>query len=329
MKERCLVVFSSYNSPWFLETLVDSIQRHDAGYPFDLLILNHSSTDKKQLDLLDKYSKTYRVETRENLGRAQGGYDYAWQNNKDYKYYFFLHDDSIILRDNWLKVIVDSATDASVEPQITNLGLDTLPIGKVGLQGYEWQNKYHYLRTGHRTVFHYMDEIASKLKVTVPNHYQHINDDKVLYTNELLQKMGKIWNIELFRQMKDTEEFKFIDEYFEANYPNRDPFAPNETYGSHYHGFQTTSEFLNDIAAMSHGFRTHIVSGIGYCQEELGFNSFWGNEYIAHMGDHVVFKSLAKRFNIDEQSVRNKFKDKTFLKICSNIIKKETSYVTG
>ena len=247
LKDKILVTFGTYNSPWFLDTLLESIDHHDAGYPYDLLILDHSSTDKRQLQILDKYSKFYRVETRQNLGRAQGAYNHAYQSNKDYKYYFFLHDDSYILRDNWLRLAVDRINDDSVEDVCTGPGFENfeeLPVGKVGFQGYEWQGIRQYLRTNHRTVFYYMSDIAKNLSVEIPLFYQHINDDKILYKNELLNKMERIYNIEHFRQMQDSKEFEFIDNYFESNFPNRTPFKPNEIYGSHYHGFQTTSEFL-------------------------------------------------------------------------------------
>lgn len=325
MKEKCLVSFCSYDAPWFLETLMDSLTRYDAGYSFDILILNHSSTNPLQLKLLEKYSKNHRVETRPNLGRAQGGYDYAWQNNKDYKYYFFLHDDSVILRDNWLKIAIERVNDLTIESQLQSLDYAQLPVGKVGFQGYEWQNKYQYLRTGYRTVFHYMDEVADILNVKIPSHYQHLNDDRLLYTNECLQQIGNIYNCQYFKDRENSKEFQLITQFFERrNLVNTTPFPP---YTYLYHAFQTVSEFLNDINAMRYGFRTHVVNGPGYCQEELAFNSFWGNEYVAHFGDHVVFKGLSRVFNIDEDSIRNKFKDKTFLKICSNAIRKETTYV--
>jgi hypothetical protein len=329
MLNKVLISFSSYNAPHFLEHLVTSLENHDAGYDYDLLIWNHSSTDISTLKLLDKYSKKYNVRTRPNYGRAQGGYNATWQYNNNYRYYFFLHDDSGILRDNWLKDAVSRIEDNSVEQDISHLGLDHLSVGKVGFQGYQWQNKYQYLRSGYRTLFYYMDEVADILGVTIPEYYQHLGDDRVLYKNELLQKMGHIWNIEDFRQMAqgitDVFTFQNIHDFFEKrNLLNTSYFAPNDIYGWKYHTFQTVSEFLSDIAPMRYGFRTHIVDGDGNSQEHLGFNSFWGNNYIAHYGDHVVFKRLATVLRTSEEEIRKRFKEKTFLNIADNIIKRET-----
>ena len=334
IKNKVLVSFCSYNQPHFLEHLVDSIDRHDAGHPFDLLIYDNSSTDKEQLKLLEKYSKKYRVETRPNYGRAQGAYNDAWQNNKDYKLYFFLHDDSAIIRDNWLGVAAKRIEGIAVESVLQFNGLPThllnVPVGKVGYQAYEWGNKYQYFRTHYPQVFKYMDPIADILDVKIPEMYQHINDDKILYKNELLQKMGKIWNIEDFKKMElnNDERWHKIDKWFiDNNLENYDPFPPNERYGPKYHKFQTVSEFLNDIAPMRYGYRTHCVEGEGYCQEHEGWNNFRGNNYIVHYGDHVVFKRLSLLLNQPEQAVRNKFKDKIFLQICDNIIKKNSNAV--
>lgn len=326
MKDKVLVSFASYNAPAFLEHLISSIERYDAGYPFDLLIVNNGSSDPLQLRLLEKYAKKYRVEDRENYGRAQGGYDFAWQNNKDYKYYFFLHDDSAILRSNWLKVAVDRVEDESYESCLPE-SCRHLPVGKAGFQSYQWGDKYKYLRTGGPQLFRYMDPIVKFLEIDIPEYYQHVNDDRYIIKNELLQKMGKVWNIECWKQLElaGDEGFKKVDEWFTVNLPNRSPFHPNERYGWRYNAFQTMSEFLSDIAPMRYGYRTHNIIGDGYCQEELGWSKFWGLEYINHYGSHNLFKRMALVFKTKEEEVRKRFKDKVFLQICDNIVKKETS----
>jgi hypothetical protein len=325
LKEKVLIGFGSYNAPYFLEHLVESFSKCNPGYPCDLFIVDNDSTDGKQLNLLNKYSKQYNVFSRENLGRAQGAYNFLWQNNQNYKYYFFMHDDSGFIKDNWLKFAVDRIEDMSVEQEIEGLGLENLPIGKVGFRGYEWQDKYKYLRTGFKTLFDYMDDVADILKVKIPEYYQHLGDDRVLYKNELLKKMNHISNIEDFRSMNESKVFKTIhNSFYSKQLLNLTPFAPNDIYGWKYHSFQTVTEFLNDIAPMRYGFRTHVVDGPGYCQEELGFNSFWGNDYISHYGDHVVFKRLAAVTNTSEEDVRAKFKNKLFLNIVDSIIKRES-----
>ena len=90
MKDKVLVGFGTYNAPHFLQHLVESFERYDPGYDCELHIVDNNSDDIRQISLLEKYSKKHFVHTRENLGRAQGSYDFLWQNNKDFKYYFFM-----------------------------------------------------------------------------------------------------------------------------------------------------------------------------------------------------------------------------------------------
>lgn len=333
MNEKVLVSFSTHNAPHFLEHLVQSIERFDAGYPFDLLILDNSSTDPKQLKLLEKYASKYRVETRPNHGRAQGGYDHAFVNNPNYKYYFFMHDDSAIIRDGWLQIAVDrmEGTFKPIEDWGDTNKWATCPVGKVGFQGYEWGTNKKYFRTNLNQPFHYMDEISKIMGIILPEAYQHINDDKILYSNQYLThlygKDEKIWNIEDWKDFELEKDplWSEIQNWYKAKgLYNSAPFAPNDRYGPDYNTFQTISEFLNDINPMRHGFRTHCILGIGYCQEQLGWSRFWGNEYVVHYGDHVVFKRLSRLLKSPEELVRAKFKDKNFLTICDNIIRKET-----
>lgn len=340
IKNKTLVSFSSYNSPHFLEHLVESIERHDAGESFDLLIVDHNSDNPEQNKLLEKYAKKHRIEKRENHGRAQGSYNYVWQNNKDYKYYFFMHDDSVILKNDWLKKAVNRVNDQSLE-KVLNENETTFmcgytnkphqnPVGKVGFQAFEWGNGRKYFRTQYNQTFWNILNAVKFLNIQIPNYYQHINDDKILYTNECLQAINHIWNIEDWKQKELANDpiWLNIQDWFRQNgLYNNDPFPPYERYGSDYHTFQTISEFLNDIAPMQNGFRTHCILGDGYCQEELSWNSFWGNEYIAHYGDHVVFKRLSLLMKSPEQEIRKRFKDKVFLNICDNIIKKETKNI--
>jgi hypothetical protein len=333
MKDKALIAFSTYNQPWFLEHCVDTFQRIDPGYPCDLLIWDNSNTDSKSLKLLEQYSKKYRVQTRPNIGRAQGSYNQTWQENKDHQYYFFCHDDVGFIRDGWLKLAVDRINDDSIEPiwktsKLINaasyVDFSRSKVGKVGFQAYEWGTKYNYFRTGHRQIFHYMDPVAEILKIHIPTYYQHINDDKILYSNECLQKIGKIWNIEDFWTNKAKNDvFEKINKWFVENgLENYEQFQPTK-YTYLGHKFQTVSEFLNDISPALNNFRTHCVIGDGYCQEEAGWGNFRGNEFIVHYGDHVVFKRLSLLFKQSEEAVRARFKDKTFLTVCDNIIKKE------
>jgi hypothetical protein len=328
VKEKALVSFSTYNAPSFVKLLIETLNETDAGFPFDLLIYDNSSTDSVHLLQLDKLAKTYDIRTRPNLGRAQGGYAEAFNSQSDYRYYLFMHDDSFFVRDNWLRVAVDRMHDVSVEhPDL--LPYKNYPVGKIGYQSYEWGTLHHYLDSTFPAIFRFMDPL-NKSVFHCPKHFQHINDDRILYTNKALTSFlpPKIWNIEWFRNKEKWSMFQQVNDFFQKNYPGRGFIEPKETYsGADWEGFQTLSEFMNDITPMEHGFRTHNVIGNGYCQEKLGWDSFWGNEYIAHFGSHNVFKRLAIIFNTTEESVRASYKDVNFLRRCVNIIRKETTDV--
>lgn len=329
-RQKVLVSFSSYNNPHFLQHLMQSIERYDAGYPFDLLIVDNGSTESAQLSLLKNYEKKYDVVYRENLGRAQGGYNHALQKCRKedikYQYYFFMHDDSAVLRDNWLKVFVDRINDNSVEAFLPEK-VAMLPVGKVGHQAYPWNDKKKYLCNNQQAIGHWMTD----LPVTIPDYYQHISDDRVMYSHECIDSFPDIWNLEMWREQQDPNgtPFQVLNEYFIKNFPREDMWIqPKEIYkDAHWNGFQAVCEFMSDIMPMLHGFRSHCLIGDGYEQEKLGWNSFWGLEYVNHYGCHNLFKRLALLFSVPEEDIRNKFKDPMFLQIFDNMVRKETRYV--
>jgi len=324
IKPKTLISISTCESPYFLSHLMDSIERYDPGVSYDLVIVDNGSINSEKLKLLEKLSKNWNIEQKENTGRAQGGYNYAWQHHKGYEYYFFLHDDSSIIQPNWLKTAIDRINDNSLESVLPK-ELSKLPVGKVGFQTYEWQNTEKYLRTGYRALMYYCEALAKVVGFDMPKYHQHINDDRILYRGELLEKNNGIWNLENARKMEEENPklFNEIYDFFDARgMCNTIPFA-NNNYPIKYHPFEIVVELLSDTIPMRHGYRSHHITGNGNCQEELGWSRFWGNEYIVHYGDHVVFKRLAHLLKANENEVRKRFKDKTFLKICDNIIKKE------
>lgn len=339
---KALVAISTFNSPVFLDHFLETFKKIDPGYECDLLIIDNSSTHPAQLRILEKASKINNciIKTKPNYGRAQAGYQFAWDNYKNYKYYFFLHDDSSFIRDGWLKIAIDRLHDKSLE-NVLNEDIKTsiylcgvapkpfqLKVGKVGFQAYKWGNKYHYFEENfnkRKQIFHYMDEVNEMLQINAPYYYQHINDDKILYSHECLSAIKRISNIEDWKQLEKTEVWNNILNFFKKNnLYNNTPFAPIERYGANYNVFQALSEYINDITPMMNGFRTHCVLGDGYCQEDLGWSNFRGNEYIVHYGDHVVFKRLSLLTNIEEDEIRKRFSNKTFLTFCDKIIKDDS-----
>jgi glycosyltransferase involved in cell wall biosynthesis len=308
--EKTLVAVTTYNAPHFLEYFIESIERFDAGYPYDLLIVDSSSDNLKQRLLLDKLSKKYDIKIKPNVGRAQGGYRHAFNLRKNYLYYFFLHDDSCFIRDNWLLKGVERINDSSFEKPKELYRYMDYPVGKVGYQSYEWGTIDRYLRTGHPAIFRFLKPLIQKMKYSEPI-FQHINDDRTLFTNKCIQEAYPLDSV--FFKIDDMVNGHYILNWFQENYPD----------SKEWESFQTVTEYFNDVSPILSGFRTHNLIGDGYSQEELGWDSFWGNEYVAHFGAHNVFKRLGILLNIPEEKVRESYKNIHFLRSCANIIKKD------
>lgn len=321
MPEKTLVVVSTHNAPAFLEVLMATIEHYDAGAPFDLLVVDSKSNDSEQLKLLNEIAKHHMVETRENVGRAQGAYQYAWDNYPEYSHYFFMHDDSCVLRDGWLLRGLNRLQDQSLEPCLPDK-YRAVPVGKVGYSSYEWGTIDRYLRTGHPAIFRFMQPLAEQMNLVIPELFQHIADDRTLYSQACLKAMNGIANLENFRWENGTPILPMVHEFFAKNFPGRGFIEPMARYNSwEWEGYQTLCEFLNDVAPMRYGFRTHNVEGDGYSQEELGYNTFWGNEWVAHFGSHNVFKRLALILETSEYTIRESYKSLNHLWFYATIIK--------
>ena len=132
MKDKILLTVVTRNNPVLLSHLVDSIEKNDAGFPYDLLLLDAESDNIQHLNVLEKLSKRYMVQ-RIADDRVEASYNVAWEQNRDYKYYLFMHDDCHVERENWLKVFVGRMNSGHCEEIIKNTHLKALPIGKVCL----------------------------------------------------------------------------------------------------------------------------------------------------------------------------------------------------
>ena len=309
---------------------MSSIEQFDAGSPFKLLIFDNESDNKEHLRLLDNYSKHHMVYRKPNVGRAQGGYQCAWWQNRNYDHYFFLHDDSFIVRDNWLRVGIEKIQDASLEPELADKDVEHWPVGKVGYCSYEWGDLFRYFRTGYPAIFRFLDKLLQTSTLLLDNDlmFQHIADDRILYSNACLTAIERIYNIEQFRDADGSPLLQEINNFFKEYYPGRGYIEPRSRYDkADWEGYQTWCEFMNDIMPMQRGFRTHNLIGNGYCQEELGYQSFWGNEYVAHFGAHNVFKRLADLCHVPENNIRQSYKSLNHLKLYASLIRNETDNV--
>ncbi len=311
--DRCLVVVSTHNAPSFMDCFAHTFMQHDPGYPCDLLVWDcDNRPDEASFVLHNRVSSIGSVLRRPNVGRAQAGYQAAWKMYPKYKYYFFMHDDSAFIRDGWLADGIARMNDSSVENCLPE-EIAALPVGKVGYCSYEWGTLDRYFRTQYPAIFRFLRPLLEEHPELVGDPdklvFQHIADDKVLYSNECLKAMKSIAHIERYRKSDGTPSCPAINEWFAKHYPGRGFIEPQERYnGACWEGYQTWCEFLNDIAPVRAGFRSHNLVGDGYSQEELAYNSFWGSEKVVHFGAHNVFKRIAQLVRDDEDSVRKHYK---------------------
>src|SRR3990167_1186136 len=339
LKDRVLIGVSCRNTHVFLNHFVRTFENHDPGFPCDLLIVDEGSTNKDQLKLLETLSKKYKVDIRDSTGRAQGSYEHVRKNYvNQYKYYFLMHNDSAILRDNWLNMAVRRINDDSyVEPCLEDYpDVAEWPVGKVGFQGYLYSTLTgSYLEPLKRnslkiqSAYPYAGTLLDFMGLKHPKIYQLINDDRHLWTNDLFSKIDVMWNIEEFRKRKDTEMFRKINDWYNnGTFTKIQHIQPVEIYnGCNWEGFQGVSELMTSLAPFRFGFRTHNIIGDGTLQEEVGWSRFWGNEIVLHFGSHNVYKRLAILFKTSEELVREKCKEKSFLEVCTRLVKEETNWV--
>ena len=340
LQKKVLIAVSSRNTHFFLDHFVKTFERHDPGYACDLLVVDEGSTNQKQLKLLEQLSKKYMVRVRESTGRAQGTYEYVRANFRNqYEYYFLLHNDSSILRNNWLRFAIKSMHDDRVEPGIEDeLDIRKLPVGKVGFQGYMHSTLTGYYleplkKNGLKIIsaYPYADKLLDFMGLEHPKIYQLINDDRHLWTNDLFSKIDVFWSIEEFRKRRDTEMFKKINDFY--NDP-KNPFTkiqhiqPIEIYNdANWEGFQGVSELMTTLAPYRFGFRTHCILDNGTLQEQVGWTRFWGCEIILHFGSHNFYKRMSLLHRIDEDEFRKKLNNEPILTACDKIVKAETNWV--
>lgn len=84
----------------------------DPGIPYDLFIVDNSSTDPAGNQYLDFLP--YMVYKRANSGFSFGGYEWFFDNYKKYDYYLFHEQDCCPTKDDWLKDIWDNFQDPNV-----------------------------------------------------------------------------------------------------------------------------------------------------------------------------------------------------------------------
>lgn len=84
----------------YIFSLVDSLQRYDAGVPYDIYLCANGESYELPKNLSNIFKKVF---IRENTGFNLGAWDYAWRKLPNYDFYLFIQDDCFIRTKSWLK----------------------------------------------------------------------------------------------------------------------------------------------------------------------------------------------------------------------------------
>jgi hypothetical protein len=328
MQDKVLVTVVTHNNHVLLEHFVRSLERHDAGYPYELQICDNSSEDKAHLNLLDKFAGKYKITTCEN-DRVEGSFlkSYTW--NPGYKYYFFAHDDTFISSNGWLLKYIERLKSNHVEKQIENTEFAKLPVGRVGALHQPWRTWDNMMGMPIQCLF-----VRDFLHGQFPPHkvvqqFKYVDPERVLYTNECLEK-ARIWTVGEFFDLKQNPNLKHIyDLACESlnrycGYPD-EGIAPKSKYppGECWNKITMLTEFMNSVGPLNHGFRSIGLEGDGFMEQIDGFDSPWGHKYIHHYGSANIKRFLGKYFGTSGEEIHKKIysKDKVFLVKCDMILK--------
>lgn len=324
MKNKILVTIVTRNNETFLRHLVDSIEKTDAGFEYELLLLDASSDDKKQLFALEDLSKKYRVQTIVD-DRVESSYNVSWRENKDYLYYFFMHDDCCIERTGWLKAFVDRMNSGYYENDIENTHFKNYPIGRVSIGNQFWREYSSVKGYSVQCLFlKYVLELIYPTKV--PPIFKLGDCDRVLIRNECITDTDGFRNINEFVELKnkDIEKYNKLCEIlnFYLNYPDEGMY-PKEIYppGECWSKLTLCTEFMDSVDPLIRGWRSVGLYDDGYLEQVHGFDEPYQHQYIIHYGATNFLEFISKKFNSDRKKIKSCMKDKIFLMKCDKLYK--------
>jgi hypothetical protein len=322
MKNKILAVVVTRNNAVLLQHITENWQKYDPGYPVDFLIIDNSSDDVSHLKVLDKLSSKYTVKTLEN-NRVEVGFDWAWQNNKDYEYYFFMHDDGCPNKNDWLKAFVDRLKSTYSESILDNTQIKNLPIGRVGAMHQPYRSYSSIQNYPVQCMF--LEKVLEVLSPgQVPPFFKFADPDRVLMTNECLSEVGLIYNVENLSKIENDKFEKIasiLDKYlpyYDEGIPPKSKYPPGQCFNK----LTMTSEFLNSVMPLIKGYRTVGLDGTGFLEQIHGYDEGYGNDYIHHYGMPSTKQFLAKAMNTDPNEISKNLNNKVFLMKCDMLIKK-------
>jgi hypothetical protein len=321
--DKVLVVMVTRDNPILLRHAFQSFSRYDPGNPCDFLIIDHESSKPEHLKVLSGLAAKHSVVHFPN-DRVEVSFNRAWQENKQYRYYFFLHDDSAAGRPGWLKAFVDRLNSGYVEEVIQNTSLRKLPIGKVGALTHPWRDYHSILGYAVQCVF--LKEVLDTFSDETPVIFRYSDCDRVLITNECLRATDGIANMQDYRKMKEQEPAEFLklcnilDKYllyYDLGVINHPYYPP----GEHWNRICLLTEFMNSIKPLQAGFRTVGLEGDGYLEQIHGYEEPWSHKFIHHYGAPNFRHAIAKLLNTDSEEIRKSFNGEIFLLKCDQLIR--------
>lgn len=324
MKDEVLITIVSRNNPALLQHLFSSIERYSAGYNYKIVIADATSDNISQLVALEALSEKYEIQIVPN-DRVEANYNRVWKENREYKYYFFLHDDMSVNRNDWLKVFVDRLNSGHSESIIENTHLKNLPIGKVCLGNQPWRSYDSILGYPVQCVF-----LKHALEVLhpgkVPQIFKYCDGDRVLISNECLVATNGFRHVGEFQELKFSNSDLYqklclvLNEHLKYN---DEGMYPKSIYpaGECWNKFTLLGEFLNSIDPLLAGYRTVGLYDDGYLEQIHGFDVPYQHKYVTHFGSPNCREFLGKKFNTDKEEIKKRFNDKVFLMKCDRLVK--------
>lgn len=324
MKDKILTIIVSRNNPVLLRYMFDTIERYSAGYDTDIVIADASSDQPAQLKVLEGLSKKYTIQTVPN-GRVETNYSLVWKERKDYRYYFFLHDDMSINANDWLKVFVDRINSRYSEPIIENTHLKSLPIGKVCLGHQPWRSYDSILGYPVQCLFlkHALDFLYPS---KTPEIFKYCDGDRVLISNECITATNGFRHTEEYKDLKtqNPQMYEKLCSILHQYLQHADEgMYPKSLYpaGECWNKLTLLSEFLNSIDPLLSGYRTVGLYGTGYLEQINGFDVPYQHRFITHLGSPNVRQFLGRKLNTDKEEIKKHFNDKIFLMKCDKLVR--------
>lgn len=319
-KNKAALVVVTRNNHVLLQHFIDSLERHDAGFPWDLYIADNSSDDVAHKKFLDSIAKKYEITHYAN-DRVEATFNKACAFNRgQYAYHMFFHDDTHINENGWLKKHVDRMLSNYAEPQASEFA--SLPIGRVGNNHQPWRD--YTSIAGYPIGSLFLKEALRILFSSAPNSYKFVDPERVLYSDECLTKCG-IFSVFSFWELKHEPVFQEMCEMLKHYLPYEDEgIAPKNLYppGQAWNKMTMVSEFMNSVRPLMCGYRSVGLEGDGYLEQIDGFNEPWGHKTITHYGSPNLKRFLASKFNTTGEEIHKRLysRDRTFLLQCDRII---------